>query len=157
MVYQLYCMVLYHSQTWRHMIKELTERFLSPIYSIMIIMWENLKGVKDISNVKVHLKDSHWKCRYFNRTMKSLVCQRAAVLFYPSGLQISVCIGKLFSLFLNQNICCGYSKESSHWDVSFEHPKHMFKLMGKKIFTILRQSNFLTWIYDPSQGLVQAM
>ena len=30
-----------------------------------------------------------------------------------SGLQIRVHIGKLFSLFLIQNICCGYSKESS--------------------------------------------
>ena len=29
------------------------------------------------------------------------------------GLQLRVCIGKLFSLFLIQNICCGYSKESS--------------------------------------------
>ena len=30
-----------------------------------------------------------------------------------TGLQIKVCIGKLFSLFLIQNICCGYSKEPS--------------------------------------------
>ena len=30
-----------------------------------------------------------------------------------TGLQIRVCIGKLFSLFLIQNICCGYSKEPS--------------------------------------------
>ena len=30
-----------------------------------------------------------------------------------SGLQIRVRIGKLFSLFLIQNICCGYSKELS--------------------------------------------
>ena len=28
-----------------------------------------------------------------------------------TGLQIRVCIGKLFSLFLIQNICFGYSKE----------------------------------------------
>ena len=41
-------------------------------------------------------------------------------------------------LFLNQNICCGYSKEPSQGDGSFEFPKHMLKLMGKKIFTILR-------------------
>ena len=40
------------------------------------------------------------------------------------GLQIRVRIGKLISLFLIQNICCGYSKESSEWDVSFVHPKH---------------------------------
>ena len=51
-----------------------------------------------------------------------------------SGLQIRVCIGKLFSLFLIQNICCGYSK-------------HMFELMGKKIITILHSSNLLIWIY----------
>ena len=53
--------------------------------------------------------------------------------YYYSGLHIRVCIGKLFSLFPIQNICCGYSKEPSQWDGSFEHPKHMFKLMGKKI------------------------
>ena len=41
---------------------------------------------------------------------------------------------KIFFLFLNQNICCGYSKEPSQWDGSFEHPKHVLKLMGKKIF-----------------------
>ena len=28
-----------------------------------------------------------------------------------AGLQIRVCTRKLFFLFLNQNICCGYSKE----------------------------------------------
>ena len=42
-------------------------------------------------------------------------------------------------LFLNQNICCGYSKELSEWDGSFEHPKHMLKIMDKKTFTILRR------------------
>ena len=30
-----------------------------------------------------------------------------------------------------------YSKEPSQLDGSFEHPKHMFKLMDKKIITIL--------------------
>ena len=34
---------------------------------------------------------------------------------------------------------CGHSKESSQGDGSFEHPKRMFKLMGKKIMT-----NFLS-------------
>ena len=45
---------------------------------------------------------------------------------------------KIIFLFFNQNICKGYSKEPSHWDGSFEHPKHMSNTMGKKIFTILR-------------------
>ena len=35
------------------------------------------------------------------------------------------CVTEFFFLFLNQNICCGYSKEPSQWDGSFEHPKHM--------------------------------
>ena len=44
----------------------------------------------------------------------------------------------LIDLFINQNIFCGYSNEPSQWDGSFEHPKRMLKLMGKKIFTFLR-------------------
>ena len=48
-----------------------------------------------------------------------------------------------FFLFLNQNICCGYSKEPSQRDGSFEHPKHMFVLLGKKIVTILRSQILL--------------
>ena len=65
-----------------------------------------------------------------NETLKTLV---------HAVLQIIVCIGKLFSLFLIQNICFGYSKESSQGDGSFEHPKHMLKLMGKKMIKILRK------------------
>ena len=42
----------------------------------------------------------------------------------------------LIFLFLNQN-SCGYSKEPSQWDGSFEYPNHLLKLMGNKIFTIL--------------------
>ena len=45
---------------------------------------------------------------------------------------------KIIFLFLNLNICCGCSKEPSQRDGSFEHPKHKLKLMGKKVFIILR-------------------
>ena len=45
---------------------------------------------------------------------------------------------KTIFFFLNQKINCVYSKEPSHPDGSFKHPKHMLKRMGKKIFTILR-------------------
>ena len=44
----------------------------------------------------------------------------------------------LIFLFLNQNICCGYSKEPSQRDGSVEHPKNMLKLINKNIFIILR-------------------
>ena len=54
-----------------------------------------------------------------------------------AGLELRVCNEKIIFLFLDQNICCGYSKEPSQWDGSFELPKHMLKIMGKKIFTIL--------------------
>ena len=49
-----------------------------------------------------------------------------------------MCSKKIISLYLNQNVCCEYSKQPSRWDGSFEHPKHMLKMMGKKIFTIVR-------------------
>ena len=62
----------------------------------------------------------------------------------PLGTCMSV-YQKIIFLFLNQNICCGYSKEPSQRDGSFEHPKQMLKLMGKKIFTIIR-SKFLFYI-----------
>ena len=38
----------------------------------------------------------------------------------------------LLSYFQNQNICCGYSKEQSQWDSSFELLKHMSKLVDEK-------------------------
>ena len=47
-------------------------------------------------------------------------------------------VQKIIFLFLNQNICCGYSKDPSQYHDSFEHPKHMLKIMGKKIITIFQ-------------------
>ena len=44
----------------------------------------------------------------------------------------------LIFLYFNQNICCGYSKEPSQWDGSFEYPKHTFNLEVKNIYTNLR-------------------
>ena len=59
-----------------------------------------------------------------------------------TSLQGGVRIRKLYFLLLNQNIWCGYSKEPSQRDGSFEHPKHMFKLMDKKINAILRSKSW---------------
>ena len=64
---------------------------------------------------------------------------------------------KILFLFLNQIICCGYSKEPSQWDSSFKHPQHMIKLMGKKIFTILRSKMCLSkpmWATATTFGLL---
>ena len=38
---------------------------------------------------------------------------KGKVSLSPIGLKLRVCIEKLIFLFLNQNICCGYSKELS--------------------------------------------
>ena len=56
-------------------------------------------------------------------------------------IKVSVCIWKIIFLFLDQNICCGCSKEPSQWDGSFEHPKHTFKLTDVKIITIFHSQN----------------
>ena len=64
-----------------------------------------------------------------------------------SGPKKRVCKWKLFFLFLNQKLCCGYSKELSRWEGSFEHPKHMFKQMDKKIIAILHSKKLLNWPY----------
>ena len=40
-------------------------------------------------------------------------CPDKKFFSFRPGLQIRVHIGKLFSLFLSQNIRCGYSKEPS--------------------------------------------
>ena len=66
---------------------------------------------------------------------------------YVRRLDKSVYQKMIFFLFLNQIICCGCSKELSHRDGSFEYQKHMFKLMGKKIITILLLKNLLHWLY----------
>ena len=45
---------------------------------------------------------------------------------------------------------CGYSKEPSRGDCSFEHPKHIFKPMDKKKIAILHKFFCLT---GPMAGL----
>ena len=63
---------------------------------------------------------------------------------YPLRPLVTNAYQKNIFLFLNQNICFGCSKEPSQWDGSFEHPKHILKIMGKKIFTLLRWKNCLS-------------
>ena len=57
-----------------------------------------------------------------------------ATVFFYSG----VCNTNrnIIKTFLNQDTCCGYSKEPSQQDTSFELTKHMLKIMGKTKFTI---------------------
>ena len=51
--------------------------------------------------------------------------QNILILDFHSHFQSGMHKSKFIFLFLNKNICCGYSKEL--WD-SFECPKHILKL-----------------------------
>ena len=48
--------------------------------------------------------------RYLNELFTK---QNYSIVVIFTGPQIRVLNGKLFFLFLNQNMCCGYSKEPS--------------------------------------------
>ena len=63
---------------------------------------------------------------FTNHEQKSINRQILLITIRPPD---RVCNRKIFFLFLNQNIYCGYSKEASQENGSFEHQKHMFKLM----------------------------
>ena len=58
---------------------------------------------------------------------------KGEIFFFKVGLDylIRVCNQNLILLFLNQNICCGYSEELSHRDGSYGHPKHTLRLIRK--------------------------
>ena len=47
---------------------------------------------------------------------------------------------------LSLNICCGYSKEPSHWDGSFEYPQHKFWMRNDKINLRLTVSYLEGWL-----------
>ena len=77
-------------------------------------------------------------------------CPCLTVSFYVQAFRclksLVVHTEKLFFLFLNQNKSCGYSKEPSQWDGSFEHPKHMLKLIGKEIFYEILRSKICVYL-----------
>ena len=62
---------------------------------------------------------------------------------YVTELQIRVCIGKLFSLFLIQNICCGYSKEPSQ-----------FK---KKSLSGPMMLSYVSYVYHMISGMIKVV
>ena len=41
------------------------------------------------------------------------IASKSTIISCHAGLQLRVCNENLIFLFLNQNICCGYSKEPS--------------------------------------------
>ena len=100
-----------------------------------------------------HVREFHYNQWQPSRdSLGSIKCERQEVLSQLksqilSDPQIRVRNWKVFFLFLNQNTCCGYSKEPYRCDGSFEHPKQMFKLMDKKMIAILRKLYLLNCPY----------
>ena len=69
-------------------------------------------------------------------------------------LWIRVCNEKLFSYFSSKTYVVGTQKNRlTAQDGSFEHPKHMFKLIDKKIIASLRRKCLLNWPYVLVQHL----
>ena len=64
---------------------------------------------------------------------------------------------KLIFLLLNQNICCGYSKEPSQRDGSFEHKNTGLKLVGKKILTISHSNILFILTYGMGKSNFQSL
>ena len=73
------------------------------------------------------------------------LCKRCWDCKYSTDLQIRVRTEKK-NFFLI--ICCLYSKDPSQRDGSFEHTKHMLKLIGKEINANLGAQAILFWTYE---------
>ena len=74
---------------------------------------EDIHGIIDSNKLKeeYHAIVENLKHEYIHNL--ALRSSTGNIIGPGTGLQIRVRIGKLFSLFLIQNICCGYSKELS--------------------------------------------
>ena len=110
-----------------------------PVYQLVSIEPSFLKQICMIEGMDCVIITNKW----IMFSTKFPMMKNKHFIFQNTGLKLRVCNRKIFFLFLNQNICCGYSKEPSQWDGSFEHSKHMLKIMGKKIFTIFMPPLFV--------------
>ena len=94
---------------------------------VCMVCGPGLEFIKLEFILRLKIKCNDWLLR--KQPIFALYFESETVLKFNNlgapGLKIRVRIGNLFSLFLIYNICCGL-------------PKHMLKLMDKKIITILR-------------------
>ena len=71
-----------------------------------------------------------------------LLLQYVAII-YNSGFQIKELNYKLIFLYLNQNICCGYSKEPYQRDSSSVHKKPVEAPQGGVCAPLIPENNAL--------------
>ena len=94
-------------------------------FTVMLTVLEAHCKLQNMIHFKIHENEVLFTINVetWNSTCTKVLQQQPA---HGPGIQLRVC--DIFYVFLNQNICCGYSKE----------PMTMLKLMGEKISTILR-------------------
>ena len=93
--------------------------------------WRSIQKWRHLSAHNISPIISLW--RVFHTLKSSYLCRPWSDLAKLQDFSLECVTEKIAFLFLNKNICCGYSKEPSQWDGSFEHLKHMLNLLGKKI------------------------
>ena len=69
-------------------------------------------------------------------------------------MPLDMSVIKINFLISHQKYMLLVSKEPFQLDGSFENPKHMFTLMGKKIFTILCSKNLFVLTYDSRKEMI---
>ena len=74
----------------------------------------------------LHLGESGLNTNKFGQYILGMFQHWGASIFNNKLLysQHRACNENVIFLFLKQNICCGYSKELSQWDSSFENQKN---------------------------------
>ena len=102
-------------------------------------MFSSDRRIRPVSDMKLPVY--HGKSSIFNLIISALLTKahNMRILVVPQDFSWECVTEKKKISFLNQNIYCGYSKEPSLRHGSFEHSKHMLKIMGKKVYTILRR------------------
>ena len=77
-----------------------------------------------ISVIHIHLKTTDHSREFLNPIQSLLHSSRSGVSRW------------IFFLFLDKNVCCGYSLEAPRWGASNKYPQHMFSWKNKKNINI---------------------
>ena len=86
----------------------------------------NLSSAEYVHRVlKVNRLISH-KNIITSKAQANLVAAVCKAIKGISSFLRRACTHKIFSLFLHENVCCGYLLEAPEWGTSNEYPQHVF-------------------------------
>ena len=104
---------------------------LDPSNNVIKMLW----CIKVIASVKHVLARKFWKSRcdfLYYKWISDPICSGLSAPISKLHMSIRVGIRWMVALFLDKNICCGYSLEVPQWGTSNEYPQHMFSSRDKK-------------------------